>query len=92
VTHAQLGAYLLGLWGVPDPVVEAVAMQHEALPAERINVNAVVHLGVWLVESQSGRFTASPEPDPKWLAALNLGKDLSQLREEMQAILQDAAA
>lgn len=27
-THAELGAYLLGLWGLPNPVVEAVAMHH----------------------------------------------------------------
>lgn len=27
-THAQIGAYLLGLWGLPYPIVEAVAMHH----------------------------------------------------------------
>ena len=27
-THAELGGYLLGLWGLPDPVVEAVAFHH----------------------------------------------------------------
>ncbi len=27
-THAQMGAYLLGLWGLPDTVVEAVAYHH----------------------------------------------------------------
>ena len=27
-THAELGAYLLGLWGLPESVVEAVAMHH----------------------------------------------------------------
>jgi HD-like signal output (HDOD) protein len=27
-THAQFGAYLLGLWGLPYPIVEAVAMHH----------------------------------------------------------------
>ncbi len=26
--HGELGAYLLGLWGLPDPVVEAVAFHH----------------------------------------------------------------
>jgi putative nucleotidyltransferase with HDIG domain len=26
--HAQVGAYLLGLWGLPDPIVEAVAWHH----------------------------------------------------------------
>lgn len=29
VTHAEVGAYLLGLWGLPYPVVEAVANHHE---------------------------------------------------------------
>ncbi|MFQ5450947.1 MAG: HDOD domain-containing protein [Nitrospinaceae bacterium] len=28
-THAEVGAYLLGLWGIPDPVVEAVAFHHD---------------------------------------------------------------
>ena len=27
-SHAEIGAYLLGLWGLPDPVVEAVACHH----------------------------------------------------------------
>jgi HD-like signal output (HDOD) protein/CheY-like chemotaxis protein len=30
VTHAELGGYLLGLWGLPDPVVEATAWHHQA--------------------------------------------------------------
>jgi HD-like signal output (HDOD) protein len=29
VTHAAVGAYLLGLWGLPFPIVEAVAYHHE---------------------------------------------------------------
>lgn len=29
VTHAEIGAYLLGLWGLPYPIVEAVANHHE---------------------------------------------------------------
>jgi putative nucleotidyltransferase with HDIG domain len=27
-THADVGAYLLGLWGIPDAIVEAVAWHH----------------------------------------------------------------
>lgn len=27
-THAEIGAYLLGLWGLGDPIVEAVAFHH----------------------------------------------------------------
>lgn len=28
ITHAEVGAYLLGLWGLDDPIVEAVAFHH----------------------------------------------------------------
>lgn len=28
-THAEVGAYLLGIWGLPAPVVEAVAFHHD---------------------------------------------------------------
>jgi len=27
-THAEVGAYLLGLWGLPDPILEGVAYHH----------------------------------------------------------------
>jgi len=27
-THAEIGAYLLGIWGLPDSIVEAVAFHH----------------------------------------------------------------
>lgn len=35
-SHAEVGAYLLGLWGISDPIVEAVAFHHN--PA-KLNVN-----------------------------------------------------
>ncbi len=28
-SHAQIGAYLVGIWGLPDPVVEAIAYHEE---------------------------------------------------------------
>ena len=34
--HAEVGAFLLGLWGLPNPIVEAVALHHRpAQSAER---------------------------------------------------------
>jgi putative nucleotidyltransferase with HDIG domain len=33
-THAEVGAYLLGLWGLPDPVVEAAAFHHQPAACE----------------------------------------------------------
>ena len=36
ITHADIGAYLLGLWGIPDSIVEAVAYHHSS---ENISIN-----------------------------------------------------
>ena len=43
-SHAQIGAYLLGIWGVPYPVVEAVAHHHapESAPSGEFDVLAVL--------------------------------------------------
>lgn len=35
-THAEVGAYMIGLWGLPDTVVEAVAYHHS--PGECVHV------------------------------------------------------
>ncbi|MEZ4503307.1 MAG: response regulator [Dehalococcoidia bacterium] len=31
--HGEVGAYLLGIWGIPDPIVEAVAFHHRPAQA-----------------------------------------------------------
>ena len=44
VTRAEADAYLLGLWGIPFPIVEAVAFHHrpnELAPESRALVAAV---------------------------------------------------
>lgn len=45
-THAEIGAYLLGLWGLPTPVVEAVAFHHSPADASVEGFTAVsaVHI------------------------------------------------
>ena len=46
ITHADVGAYLLGLWGLPDPIVEAVAFHHSNidLQNEDITPSTLVNL------------------------------------------------
>lgn len=46
VTHAEVGAYLLGLWGLPVAIVEAVAMHHKpiAIGADQPSPLAAVHV------------------------------------------------
>jgi HD-like signal output (HDOD) protein len=72
-THADVGAYLLGLWGLPDPIIEAVALHHHPSDcAEKVfGPLAAVHVADAL-ESQnpSRREHAAPAAQPD-LAYLN---------------------
>ena len=53
--HAEVGAYLLGLWGFSDTVVEAVAFHHT--PARAVSpefgLTALVHLADFLAHQSS---------------------------------------
>ena len=40
-SHAEIGAYLLGLWGLPYTVVEAVALHHRPNRVPRQNFDAI---------------------------------------------------
>jgi HD-like signal output (HDOD) protein len=54
VTHAEVGAYLLGLWGLPVPIVEAAAYHHTpaAVAQTGLDVLAVVHIADALVGAE----------------------------------------
>lgn len=53
-THAEVGAYLLGLWGLPNPVVEAVALHHR--PAFGLNqglqLPTIIHVANVLIHER----------------------------------------
>jgi HD-like signal output (HDOD) protein len=73
--HAEVGAYLLGLWGFPNSIVEAVAF-HE-LPskamAEGLSVPALLHIADRLVHQRNSQSSASVrELEPGLLDALGL--------------------
>ena len=44
-THAEVGAYLLGLWGLPNSIIEAVAFHHRphGFAEGNFNTIAIVH-------------------------------------------------
>jgi HD-like signal output (HDOD) protein len=46
-THAEVGAYLLGIWGLPDTIVEAVAFHHKPSLSVAAGFSALtaVHVG-----------------------------------------------
>jgi len=56
-THAELGACLLGTWGLPLPILEAIAWHHEPLksPERGVSLLAAVHAAnVFAQESGQG--------------------------------------
>lgn len=92
--HAQLGAYLLGLWGIPHAILEAVAF-HEA--PERIQHDAlelvdVVHACDAIVsEISPSPFQTPPSLSSARLEALGVGsKKLAELKAEATLVLRDA--
>lgn len=74
-THQELGAYLLGLWGLPDPLVEAVAYHHTPSRSGVLGFCPLVavHVASSLVsQGCSDDITATTPIDQAWLERLGL--------------------
>lgn len=78
ITHAKVGAFLLGLWGLPFPIVEAVSNHHtpEQNPYDRLGLPQIVWLASCLVHGVA--------PDPDYLARIGA----SDLLTEFQGMLE----
>ncbi len=79
VSHAEIGAYLLTLWGLPHPVVQAVAHHHapDRLGTGRLDPSAAVHIADLLITEQE-QGTAPGEDD---LATLGVADQLPAWRD-----------
>lgn len=55
-THADLGGYLLGLWGLPNPIVEAVVFQHSpaSCPVREFSPLTTVHVASAFAHEKNG--------------------------------------
>lgn len=73
-THAELGAYLLGLWGLPARIVQAVAQHLEPVPGARLfDASSALYVANLL--------TQNPDvPALEEVPARTLAIDLSYLR------------
>lgn len=84
-SHAEIGAYLLGIWGLPHPVVEAVAHHHQP---ERVShsefgvLAAVVSAHTLVATDEAMAFGGDVPPEPKidasYLARVNAPFDWSE--------------
>jgi putative nucleotidyltransferase with HDIG domain len=68
-THAEVGAYLLGLWGLPDGVVEAVAWHHHPgkCPGTAFTALTAVHVADTIVHAETGA-----RPDREYLERIGV--------------------
>jgi HD-like signal output (HDOD) protein len=81
-THAEVGAYLLGLWGLPDPIVEAVAWHHNptGCPSTSFTALTAVHAADAILRARDGVL-----PDRDYLQRLGLADQFPvwrQLRDD----------
>jgi putative nucleotidyltransferase with HDIG domain len=83
VTHAEIGAYLLGVWGLPDPLVEAVANHHrpERVPTRELTPSAIVHVADALAHDVAPIPGAqAPAADEEYLSSIGFGDRLTAWR------------
>jgi HD-like signal output (HDOD) protein/CheY-like chemotaxis protein len=83
-SHAELGAYVLGMWGLPDPIVEGVAHHHriDRLVEPRLDIATVVHVAAALAgELVPGAVAASDGGlDAATLAAAGVADRVAEWR------------
>jgi putative nucleotidyltransferase with HDIG domain len=87
VTHAEVGAYLLGIWGLPYAVVEAVAYHHNPLAIRHKTFDVVDAVYVANLLSQESEDPSVPDRlDRTHLAHLGVEGMLPEWRELVQSL------
>ncbi len=82
-SHAEIGAFLLGTWGLPASVVTAIAHHHDPAPIGLSDggLTVAVHVADALVEEASGSQSPSDHLDMALLERLGLVGELERWRE-----------
>ncbi len=86
VNHAQLGAYVLSWWNLPQPIIEATLYHHDSLSESVANRDFVSLIGV-VSQLSLGLLDAHlvGEPDPRVIAAAGMSP---AMYEDVQRRLQ----
>ncbi len=100
VSHAEVGAYLLGIWGLPSPVVEAVAHHHtpDSGPLEGVfDAVGIVHIANVLAHEALQRSDHKPEfptqsVDPRFLERFGIAAQFHDWREMAGAMANQVPA
>jgi HD-like signal output (HDOD) protein len=89
VSHAEVGGYLLGIWGLPHAIVEAVTLHHRPQLAgtDNVAVLVAVHVADALAYQESGQ--AAEELDLEFLAAAGHGDRIEGWQHAAQQFFSD---
>lgn len=89
-SHGEVGAYLLGIWGLPDPIVEAVAFHHHPsdCPTVGFGALAAVHAAEVFAYSNDEEDRSLPQPtlDAAFIETLGLSERIAPWRDICHAI------
>jgi len=93
VTHAEIGGYLLGLWGLPYPIIEAVANHHDPsrVDSTTFDMLAAVHVADALVhEASDGQLTSGSTSglESAYLEKLGVADKVEGWRENVRRQVQ----
>ena len=92
-SHPEVGAYLLALWGLPNPIVEAVAFHHYPSQSlgRTVSPLTMVHVANALVHAcQTGSVESVPGVDREYLARLALTDKIALWQKQSRELLQEA--
>lgn len=85
--HGEIGAYLLGLWGLPLEVVESVALHHHPMSAKADAFGALtaVHIADYLVHevAPEAEGVSVPALDREYLEKIGVWSKLDLWRQEV---------
>jgi HD-like signal output (HDOD) protein len=91
-THAEIGAYLLGLWGLPYSIVEAVALHHApgSVSPQGYDLLGALAVSHALLETEAAHGlivsgNADPGVDARYLASLNAPFDWDEAQRRIRA-------
>lgn len=93
-THALIAAYLLGLWGLPEPIVEAVAFHNEPMesPSNMFSPLSAVHVANALdhAYSEGGPDQFKTHLDLEYIMSMGLAARLEDWQKAGLAAFQRA--
>lgn len=79
-SHAEIGAYLLDLWGIPEPVVHAIAFHHNPNKSmdKNFSVLTAVHVANALACRKNSDTKEFPELDLFYLLSIHKKEEVSK--------------